>query len=92
MDARHQAQARYREKNLEEEQEKAREHMARYVNMSIWLGHSLISILEHLFSYRYRKKVLTQEDSRAAAAFLERAREASRKHRQKYGLGGAGFN
>ncbi|KAJ7836035.1 hypothetical protein B0H14DRAFT_3460913 [Mycena olivaceomarginata] len=64
MDTRRQAQARYREKNLEEEWEKARERMARYVN-------------------RYRKKVLTQEDSRAVAAFLERAREASRKHRQK---------
>ncbi|KAJ7671112.1 hypothetical protein B0H14DRAFT_3538270 [Mycena olivaceomarginata] len=60
MDARRQAQARYREKNLEEEREKARERMA-----------------------RYRKKVLTQEDSGAAAAFLERAGEASRKHRQK---------
>ncbi|KAJ7310127.1 hypothetical protein DFH08DRAFT_974481 [Mycena albidolilacea] len=58
MIARRQAQARYRQKNLEEEREKARERMA-----------------------RYRERISEQED--VHAAFLERARQASRKHRAK---------
>ncbi|KAJ7352107.1 hypothetical protein DFH08DRAFT_805388 [Mycena albidolilacea] len=58
MAARQQASARYRQKNLDEEREKARERMA-----------------------RLREKVLRQEGR--GAAFFERAREASRKHREK---------
>ncbi|KAJ7300381.1 hypothetical protein DFH08DRAFT_825272 [Mycena albidolilacea] len=61
MTARRQAQARYRQKNLEEEREKARERMA-----------------------RYRERISQQEDSRVA--FLERARQASHKHRAKCAL------
>ncbi|KAJ7354138.1 hypothetical protein DFH08DRAFT_955550 [Mycena albidolilacea] len=60
MTARRQAQARYRQKNLEEEREKDREHMARCV---------------------LRERISQQEDFRAA--FLERAHQASRKHRAK---------
>jgi hypothetical protein len=52
---------------------------------------SLISILDYSFSCRYHKRILKEEGSKAATAFLERSREASRKHRQKYSLGSARF-
>ncbi|KAJ7738291.1 hypothetical protein B0H14DRAFT_3516067 [Mycena olivaceomarginata] len=64
MAARRQASARYRQKNLDEEREKARERMARYASLAM-----------------LREKAFRQEGR--GAAFFERAREASRKHREK---------
>ncbi|KAJ7798668.1 hypothetical protein B0H14DRAFT_2617745 [Mycena olivaceomarginata] len=59
MAARHQASARYRQKNLDEEQDKARERMA-----------------------RHRDRVMDQ--AKLAEDFRARAREASRRYREKW--------